>query len=428
MILIYYTAVMVSIAIFGASFRRVREGLLVGLIFTTFSLGALPWHLIPIGGIALGTQLVFMLAAITYHLLFQKERVIITKYHFYIIIVAFILVLFLLFNPGTSIANGIEKTLNFIVKNVLPILTISLFAPFSKRDVRIIFYTILFGSIISTLDVFSTTDAIMSRTMDYPLVVSRRIGLGSSLLITTVLSSSFTRRKYLPIVLFIIFGTIIGMLFTGSRGPLAAVLAVALMNLFQIERSVMNITRSFFKRAIIVSIIALVLSLIIGNSFSEFRAVNRAIGYLTGSYGFTSRSDEQRLDFYTLAWRGFMDTNGLGVGTGGFEDLSAKHGYSSGVSYPHNIFLEFASEQGIIGLVIIIHIVFSSLTRTFRLLKDGNGDHFDKSLYLLWIFGFVNSLVSGSISSNMLWITLIFIWLPQRRPIHKTLSSRRGDH
>jgi O-antigen ligase len=421
MTLIYYLAVLISIVFFIKSLSNLKEGLLIGLIFSTYSLGALPWHLLPIEGIAFGVQLLFIFLTVIYFLTLSKKYsyyFVFTKYHYYLITVTFLLLFYLLFNQSSSLVNGIDKTTIFILKNVLPIFTISLFAPFTKKDIKIIFYTLLAGAILSILAIFSITDAEMNRTVDYPLVMARRIGLGVSLLVALMINSNMIKKKFKLVILITIFAGIVAMLFTGSRGPIIAVLAVALVNLIILEGSLTRKIGIFFRRTFFIFAIFLIFIPLIGY-FDEFKSVNRVLGYFQNTNDLSSRSDEMRNDFYIIAWEGFIDTKGFGVGTGGFEDLSIKNGYinengDAGVLYPHNIFLEFASEQGVIGLVIIIFIVIRSWIKMMHTLKNSSLDYYSKSLASLWIFGFINALVSGSIASNLLWITLILLWSPQK--------------
>lgn len=66
-------------------------------------------------------------------------------------------------------------------------------------------------------------------------------------------------------------------------------------------------------------------------------------------------STRQRLNAYSLALTLFKQRPLLGIGTGGFPG-----------GYPHNIFLEIASESGLIGLVVFICFLSAIARRGFR--------------------------------------------------------------
>lgn len=75
-----------------------------------------------------------------------------------------------------------------------------------------------------------------------------------------------------------------------------------------------------------------------------------------------------------VAWNAFRESPFLGCGSGGYKralkdfvghqsifDLNPRH-----PSYPHNIFLEFLSEQGIVGLILFSYMMYHA----FRILLD----------------------------------------------------------
>ena len=58
-----------------------------------------------------------------------------------------------------------------------------------------------------------------------------------------------------------------------------------------------------------------------------------------------------RLELYSLSRELFFQNPILGVGTGGFSQLSGSGGY------PHNIFLEILSENGLVGIMIFLAFI-----------------------------------------------------------------------
>ena len=94
--------------------------------------------------------------------------------------------------------------------------------------------------------------------------------------------------------------------------------------------------------------IAVVSSAILDINNTQFASVERIMRNFT-TLG-QNRSDQGRINLYIEAVDNFIDTEGSGVGTGGFSYYFGVTKYT----YPHNLFLEVASEQGIIGLLILL--------------------------------------------------------------------------
>jgi O-antigen ligase len=65
-----------------------------------------------------------------------------------------------------------------------------------------------------------------------------------------------------------------------------------------------------------------------------------------------------RLKHYSDAWQLFKQKPLFGMGTGGFPG-----------GYPHNIFLEIAAENGLLGLVIFLCFLFTVCQRGYQFLN-----------------------------------------------------------
>ena len=109
-----------------------------------------------------------------------------------------------------------------------------------------------------------------------------------------------------------------------------------------------------------------------------------------------------------MAWEGFVASDGLGVGTGGFAGLYGTRARE----YPHNLILEVAVEQGILGLAVLMVILSMTLLRLIRVSRKPGVDLYGKALLSLWFYGLFNALVSGDIATNqILWVTAGMVWL-----------------
>ena len=121
-----------------------------------------------------------------------------------------------------------------------------------------------------------------------------------------------------------------------------------------------------------------------------------------------------RVGAWIQAVNDFRSSPLLGVGTGGFElDL-----FWLTFTYPHNLFLEFASENGIIGVFFIVMFIILAIKYGIT-----NVNHYHKIklnlpmqlsitsmaifLYALW-----NSMFSGDIPNNeIVWFGAGLIWV-----------------
>ncbi len=128
-----------------------------------------------------------------------------------------------------------------------------------------------------------------------------------------------------------------GIFLTGARGPLiAAVVGLA----FYFFVRLMKRTTPNFRLACVTALILIIVG------FYYFGDILPNIK----SYSLTAIREDlstaQRLEQYSLVANLFSQSPLLGVGTNGFEQLT-------GWGYPHNIFMEVAVENGLVGLIFL---------------------------------------------------------------------------
>jgi len=73
-------------------------------------------------------------------------------------------------------------------------------------------------------------------------------------------------------------------------------------------------------------------------------------------------SVNNRLKLYSDAWQLFKNKPLFGIGTGGFQ--------TGEYNYPHNIFLEIAAENGLLGLIIFFGFLFTICQRGYKFLNE----------------------------------------------------------
>ncbi|MEO0096944.1 MAG: O-antigen ligase family protein [candidate division WOR-3 bacterium] len=109
---------------------------------------------------------------------------------------------------------------------------------------------------------------------------------------------------------------------------------------------------------------------------------------------FQDESSVNRLEAFSLAFKNFLDSPIIGKGLGSFPY------YTYNFIYPHNIFTEFASETGFLGLIPFIIYILICFKKVFKKFQE-------KSLVslfpaFLFIYTFIHSQFSFDIGNNFL--------------------------
>lgn len=403
MVYIYYFLVIcVMIAYLRIILINLRLSLLIGLIFTTFTLGALPWEVIPLDGIAFGAQLFFIFSAIIYF--FARKDVsavfFINKYNLALMILALILIAYL--PMSENISYGISKTFFFVTKGLLPVLAVGLLSPLKEKDIRYILFVIIVGSLLVVIKLFSFADLSAERAVisdeSSPITIARYIGLGITLLSYYLF---FVKKRSVVTLLFTIAFLCMafyGILITGTRGPILGIL-FGLIGVSLFFSSGFWSRLKFLMKITIILLILISSLWVLARDVDSYPSVTRIVNYLS-TIG-SNTSDQARIQRYKVAINGFVKTKTIGVGTGGFAKLYD----SSERNYPHNLFLEVLVEQGIIGIIILILIVWLPFYKAFLMRLNDRTMELIKPLIALWLFTLFNSFVSLDIAGNyMLWI------------------------
>lgn len=404
-IIMYYIALIAfTIYVFKTFQTSLRTGLIICIVFTSFSLPSLPWSAIPIDATII--QVFFIGLAFFYRFILIKtidKRILHNSYLWKLLLLWVLFVLYLSISESNS--YGTEKVLLFTVKSLLPIFTLGLFLPFKKNELKLIFVTLLCGSILSAFNLFTYGNLSGERAFimgTSSLVTARTIGIGTVLVLVMILTWN-KKKNNLKILFFLLisFFLIYPIFLTGSRGSIIAIVIATLL-IILLQKNIFKKSRSLVILSL-VGLISLLVLLVVPSSFSESTGIDRIINFTETS----DNSDTKRFENYVIAWEGIKNSKGLGIGTGDFSNLS----YQANQYYPHNIFLEIALEQGILGLLILVSILYSSLLRTKKILDFFYFNPYIISLASLWIFGLVNALVAGDIGKNILWLTLGILWL-----------------
>lgn len=420
---IYWGTLAISLSIFLIYCKYwPRKAILIGLIFTTFSLGALPWHLLPGDGIAFLTQMGFIYLSLIYYLIRckkEKNAHIKLSNTYIIMLVAFTLIVLGYVIISHYQGYGISKGIWFFVKAVVPLIALSMLAPIDRKDICIIFFTVLAGSVLMMQSIFVFGDlhserVIISQKMN-PISIDRAIGLGATLLLISVLvdDKSGIIKNLLSLTAFSIL--LFSMQFTGSRGPLFAIIFTVIGTMLFFRRGIYNRVKMLLRISIVIAIFVVVINNI-DLGMPEYASFNRITEYIT-TLGDNS-SDRARTTMYTTAWKGFIESCGIGIGTGGFGGLYG----TSGAEYPHNIILEVASEQGVFGLIVLLATLIIAFFKLVSVNRQGGLDTYGKAFFSLWFAALFNSFVSSDLANNhTLWIIGGMAWLIQENNLREEI-------
>ncbi len=130
-------------------------------------------------------------------------------------------------------------------------------------------------------------------------------------------------------------------------------------------------------------------------------------------------SEDTRRSFYTEAVGLIAEHPLRGIGIGGFSTLSYRLSDQTAV-YPHNIFLEFASELGVLAAALVLAAFLPLLWRTLEAARSSMSDYGGMLVAVAGLFAFslLTAQFSADINNNRaLWGFLGLSWLLIRQPL-----------
>jgi O-antigen ligase len=272
---------------------------------------------------------------------------------------------------------------------------------------RIIAVALVWASAGAALSIFTFGDLLEVRATvgsENPITFARAIGIGAVVAALLVLDRDLPRLDWRRLGSLMLLPLLVAaMAVTGSRGPLlAGAVAVALSASIWAFRT----RRPFAFVASLVLLVVLAISLPMVFEGTRVVGPERLSVYLqdTGA----NSSDSIRLSDWSMAWDGTKESGGLGLGTGDFASLIGR----TGRVYPHNVVLEVGLELGIIGLLLLLTLLVSTVLRLSRL---AGGFGFESAFVMpfagILFFAVGNALVSGDLSANyQLWVSTALVW------------------
>ena len=228
-------------------------------------------------------------------------------------------------------------------------------------------------------------------------------------MLIAVLVILFNKNRYSK-YLYLLIPLFLFMSFTaGSRGPLYAfVIILFLYFLFTFRKN-------FFK-IIILSFLGIAsittLSLTENDKGAGSQSTSRIFNASSGSYA--------RVDRVIRSVK-LVPESPFGVGIGNWaqeSNILSDHKHED-TQYAHNIFLEIMNESGIVVLFLFIILLISILDSSLFLLFYQESYYFARLVFILFIYLFINALVSGDIVSNRLMFIMIALFINERLRVQK---------
>ena len=245
--------------------------------------------------------------------------------------------------------------------------------------------------------------------------------LGFSFLISGLLfklTKNNLKRKIFSIIFFCL--SIICIYLSGERSNFIRALIIASILLLLINDAHFYIKKKYILLFIIIGIAFS--TLISKDIYTRQSAFFNRINLPEGAANYGRGSIYKRLGHiryiahYDVAWQIFKDYPIFGVGNSKFRYICHNKKYFNAKiimtnercsNHPHQVHLEILSEQGVIGYLIIIFVIFNVLYSSFKVFrKTGDITHLSSILFVVTFF--IPLLPSGSIFStfngSIFWI------------------------
>ena len=235
-----------------------------------------------------------------------------------------------------------------------------------------------------------------------PIQVSRYLAIGAGMVITLLIRNKTSHRlRYL----LMLFGILLCIIVSGSRGPLVSIIIGVLAYAFLYEKK--HLSKIYGYGILALCIITILLLFLPQNLTQRFFDVSQGAVIIT-EQGITKvNTIGTRIEFWIMSmdiWLSSIPKFFVGLGAGGFSSLSIWRDLRW---YPHNLFFEIIAELGLIGLIIVILF----LTKVYQAIKTGiqSGSFTEHSA--LWVAGtivmFIAAQFSGDFNDNrVLWMLI----------------------
>jgi len=275
--------------------------------------------------------------------------------------------------------GGIVKALRFIVIVFIPYLLARMFLV-KGTQIKLFLISISFTALgisflLVLISIFGKyTGGRMRFLKANPIPVSVLLMVGLVIFLIGITQNIFNEGKYGKWFCAIaIIPLLYSIFLVGSRGPLISIivgLIFGILILFKTKIKGRNTTIILIISLILVLVGISCYDIIYSSLFSSknipevSKTIPEVKKVIPNIERFSLKNAKNisvniRLESYSTAWQLFKNKPLFGIGTGGFPG-----------GYPHNIFLEIAAENGLLGLIIFFGFLFTICQKGYLFLKD----------------------------------------------------------
>ena len=312
----------------------------------------------------------------------------------------------LLYAP--DVALGLDRVLNWSALIFVPVAVGA--HPRAIRQLLWLFFAL--GALIVFLGITQ-----LSSDQRLAVLGINTIAVGRGALLVPLLAVMFVLpRASLPlqvITVVLIPASFVVALASGSRGPIVVLIVLAVVMgwrwLFQTGSRDPRAGRTVLAVAVASIAVAFVAATNIpGESLERFANLGEFTGAAVsgGADAASDTSAGARVTLFESAWAMFEDHPLIGAGAAGFAAISARYaGVNGADEYPHNAFLQFAAEHGVVGLAVFGAFVVMLLVRRPREASAA-------AVRGLALFFLLNAKVSGNVfEDRTLWGLILLVLL-----------------
>jgi len=317
--------------------------------------------------------------------IFSLIRVHLNKIDVFLLIVTVVLCLFAIFS---TLINELFEFTKLVEILILPILYV-IGRKINKRIWQAICFTILIIGTLSAVTVITQRSYIYSSGVNYLLI---SLGIGLSACVSLLFFNTKQTNKFLYLMVYLI--CVVSLLSVQSRFVFLFVVSYSL---------ICYLACNFLLKKYLNLLFALLVFLILSAYFLDFivNIYNNSQIFNRMSSLFFNFNNEPRFETYQLYFEHISEFHITGYGTGG----TFNYVYKAGVlrdTYPHNLFLEFYSEFGLLGILFSGSIMLTSI---YRILTNRCLDSYYLAAVTFFIFYFSNFMKSFSIyDSSILFL------------------------
>lgn len=383
-----------------------RHAILAAFYFITIS-PSIPW---PIGIFIPELRIIFAILGLIYGLFLNKVEVRSLSNLYIKLILGFFLLLIAYLFISKVPTYGREKIISFLILIVIPVIIFFIMSPMQEKDLKSLITICIMVSIFHSLRIIfygSYNDSRgLSEFLLSPISYARYAGLGIVILFTLLVSKSLNILKMSLIYFLLIFLTF-ALFITGSRGPIISILfSIIVVLVINFKKKELTFILAI-KKLIIFILVLNICIYIMPVKFNEIQGINRIFSYSYSTNNLNALSSG-RSELIKIAFKGFLDSNFIGIGTGGFPSLLNRQDEE----YPHNIILEVLVEQGLAGFILISLLFLLTLRRASLIISSHTFTKSQEIIVVLWFYSFMNSMFSCDINGNYtFWIFGAFVWL-----------------